>query len=259
MGNLNFLATHHEWRLYELLGIKNTFFILNGGTLYATWMVCFLLIITTIIARYFLSSKKSMVRYIALTGIKNFIDLCTQTLGRFYYGHVSFFVTLFLFILYCNLMGLIPFLEEPTADLNTTLALGLISFLYVNYYGIKERGIKGYLHEFIQPFFVMFPLHVIGKLATIVSISFRLFGNLLGGAVIMELAKSTAINITIKIFTGLPLYLTIICSYFPIALMTLTTGVSLFFGVFEGLIQAFVFTMLSLTYLSIEIQKDEPQ
>src|SRR6185436_19701385 len=87
----------------------------------------------------------------------------------------------------CNTAPLIPWLEEPTRDLNTALALGIISFLYVQLVAVQTRGIFFYIKDFFQPFFIMLPLNVIGKLSSIVSISFRLFGNIFGGAIITKL------------------------------------------------------------------------
>ena len=74
-------------------------------------------------------------------------------------------------------------MEEPTQNLNTTLALAMTSFFYVQYNGIRAHGIKGYLKEYTEPFIIMAPLHIISKLASIVSMSFRLFGNIYGGAI----------------------------------------------------------------------------
>ena len=131
-------------------------------------------------------------------------------------------------------------MDEPTKDLNTTLALGIISFLYIQIYTVKAHGFKEYLKEYLTPFFLMLPLNIIGKLATIVSISFRLFGNIFGGSIISHI------------------YLHAIQGSLLLETLGLTLGINLailiFFGLFEGFLQAFVFAMLSLTYLSIALQ-----
>ena len=182
------------------------------------------------------------------TGIKSFMDLCTQTLGnKFHYGHFSFITALFIFILYCNIIGVVPFFEEPTSDLNTTLALGITSFIYITFYAIKKHGFKNYIGEYFEPFFLMFPLNVVGKLASIISISFRLFGNLLGGAVITKILTSS-----VGYLPSSWLFM-----WIPIIGAQVSIGAYLFFGIFEGFIQAFVFAMLSLTYLSTEIAQED--
>src|SRR5690606_8858231 len=141
----------------------------------------------------------------------------------------------------CNTASIIPLLDEPTRDLNTALALGIISFIYIQVFTIKAHGIKSYIGGFFKPFFVMFPLNIIGKLSSIISVSFRLFGNIFGGSIITKL------------------YFTAIQGSVLFELAGILTGMNLlivlFFTLFEGLLQAFVFAMLTLTYLSIGSQE----
>lgn len=137
---------------------------------------------------------------------------------------------LFLFLLLSNWLGLIPHLEEPTKDLNTTLGLGVMGFLIAHYAGIKTKGFKAYIREYFQPIFFMMPLNLIGELAKIVSISFRLFGNIMGGSIIILVVSYLTYSIILPPF----LYA--------------------FFGLFVGTIQAFVFTMLTVVYISVQVK-----
>ena len=137
---------------------------------------------------------------------------------------------LFLFLLLSNWLGLIPHLEEPTKDLNTTLGLGVMGFLIAHYAGIKTKGFKAYIKEYFQPIFFMMPLNLIGELAKIVSISFRLFGNIMGGSIIILVVSYLTYSIILPPF----LYA--------------------FFGLFVGTIQAFVFTMLTVVYISVQVK-----
>lgn len=137
---------------------------------------------------------------------------------------------LFFFMLISNWLGIIPHLEEPTKDLNTPLALGLMGFCIAHYAGIKSKGFKAYSKEYFQPMFFMMPLNVIGELAKIVSISFRLFGNIMGGSIII-----------------------LVVSYLSYSLL-LPPFLNAFFGLFVGTIQAFVFTMLTVVYISVQIK-----
>ena len=127
----------------------------------------------------------------------------------------------------------------------TTLALGLSAFLYTQFSSIQTNGLSNYLKGYLKPFFIMLPLNIISNLATIISISFRLFGNIFGGAVISNLwygaISYSYITQLIGILSGINLTLT------------------LFFVLFEGFIQAFVFAMLSLTYLSLEVRAHESE
>jgi len=137
---------------------------------------------------------------------------------------------LFMFLLISNWIGLVPHLEEPTKDLNTTLGLGLMGFVIAHYAGIKSKGFKAYIKEFFQPIFFMMPLTLFGELAKIVSISFRLFGNIMGGSIIILVVSHLTYSIVLPPF----LYA--------------------FFGLFVGTIQAFVFTMLTVVYISVQVK-----
>ncbi len=230
------------WNPFARLGLDYDFLNINASTVVNTWFVLLLLFTILTVCRLFLTKKQSVLRYLVITGASSFIDLVTQTLGSFMYNHFAFIFSLFIFILLCNWVSMIPWATEPTQDINTTLALGLVGFMYKEIQGIKSNGFWSYIKEFFHPFFIMFPINVIGHFSKIISISFRLFGNIFGGSIIMELYQQfiagSFILETVGLFSGLNFL------------------ILLFFGFFEGLIQAFVFAMLSLTYLTLAIQKE---
>lgn len=138
--------------------------------------------------------------------------------------------TLFMFLLLCNWIGVVPHMEEPTKDLNTTLGLGVMGFFIAHYAGIKHKGLGTYLKEYFQPIFFMMPLNVIGELAKVVSISFRLYGNIMGGSIIILVVSHLVYN------------------------LILPPALNAFFGLFVGTVQAFVFTMLTLVYISVQVK-----
>lgn len=137
---------------------------------------------------------------------------------------------LFMFLLISNWLGIIPHLGEPTKDLNTPLSLGLMGFFIAHYAGIKAKGIKTYVKAYFDPIFFMMPLNVIGELAKVVSISFRLFGNIMGGSIIILVVSYLTYSIVFPPF------------------------LNAFFGLFVGTIQAFVFTMLTVVYISVQVK-----
>ena len=137
---------------------------------------------------------------------------------------------LFLFLLLSNWLGIIPHLDEPTKDLNTPLAFGLMGFIVAHWAGIKSKGFKAYASEYFQPMFFMMPLNLIGELAKIVSISFRLFGNIMGGSIIILVISHLSHSIILPPF------------------------LNAFFGLFVGTVQAFVFTMLTVVYISVQVK-----
>ncbi|MFN3534314.1 MAG: F0F1 ATP synthase subunit A, partial [Desulfatiglandales bacterium] len=136
----------------------------------------------------------------------------------------------FLFIWLSNMIGVVPIFSEPTKDLNTTLSLGVLGFIIAHYSGIRAKGIKTYLKEYCEPIFFMAPLNVIGELAKVVSISFRLYGNIMGGGIIIIVVSHLIYQLIL-----------------PPALL-------FFFGLFVGTVQAFVFTMLTLVYISLQVK-----
>ena len=137
---------------------------------------------------------------------------------------------LFMFLVISNWLGILPHLEEPTKDLNTPLGFGIMGFIIAHYAGIKSKGIKEYLKEYCAPIFFMAPLNIIGELAKVVSISFRLFGNIMGGSIIILVVSHLTYSILLPPF------------------------LNAFFGIFVGTIQAFVFTMLTIVYISVQVK-----
>lgn len=236
------LVDSEQWLLGPLFGIDHSFLRINKATVLYTWITLVFVTALLFLGRYFLTKKKSLGNFITLQFINFFVDLINQTLTEFSMGHFVFVTTTFCFVLACNIVSLIPWMEEPTIDLNTTLALGLVSFLYTQWAEIQLNGLWEYLKGYFSPFFIMMPLNVVGKLASIVSISFRLFGNIFGGSIISTI------------------YFNAIQGRFFLEVIGLATGmnltISVFFGLFEGFLQAFVFGMLSLTYLSLALQDE---
>lgn len=235
----------HHWNLLGWAGIKHPFWLVNVDLIIQTWIVLAVLCLCIVIIRFLLLKKTSSLRFLIISFFSSFIDLCTQTLGQWNFHHFAFVTSLFIFIFFCNCIAIIPWTEEPTKDLNTTLALGIIAFLYKEFYAIYTHGIKSYIKDFFEPFFVMFPLNIIGHFSKIISISFRLFGNIFGGSIIAGIYFSALAGSLLFELIGL--------------LSGLNLVIILFFVVFEGLIQAFVFSMLSLTYLAIAIQPQETE
>lgn len=244
MNDLQLIGVKEHWTPFKAYGFQHSFLYVTRSTLLATWFIMGAIIALIIAGRFFLRKKESRIRYLLLLATESFMNICQQTLGTFEYNHFSFIFALFIFILFCNIVGVIPELEEPTADLSTTLGLALVSFIYIQYYTIQAHGIKAYIADFFHPFFIMFPVNIIGKLSSIISLSFRLFGNLLGGSIISTLFFNVIGShwiVTLAGLTGLNLIITF------------------FFGIFEGAIQAFVFSVLSLTYLSLGIQGEHSE
>ena len=244
MGGLELL---HEprWNPLARFGLTHSFFNIDYMTVVYTWIVLLAIVLLLVPIYFILKRKPNLLHFMITSFVNYFVKLSNQSFGRFIFKHFAFVTSLFIFILMCNLISVIPWREEPTKNINTTLAFGLASFLYIHYYSIKAHGAWEYIKEYFRPIPIMFPLNVVGKIANVLSISFRLFGNIFGGVIIGQIwlsaIKGSIIFETVGILTGINLII---------------TG---FFGLFEGLLQAFVFMMLTMTYLSIEAQSEQPQ
>jgi F-type H+-transporting ATPase subunit a len=138
--------------------------------------------------------------------------------------------TLFLFILGANWSSLIPGVEPPTARIETDAALALIVFFAVIYFGIRARGLVGYLKTFAEPTFVMIPLNLVETLTRTFSLIVRLFGNVMSGTFIIGIILSLA---------GLLV---------PIPFM----GIELLIGA----IQAYIFTILATVFIASAVRED---
>ena len=180
-------------------------------------------------------SKGQTLLELFVGGLINFFG---GILGEYGKKYVPFVGSFFIFILFLNYLGLIPGFQSPTADLNTTLALGISALIGVHIIAIKENGLVGYLRHFIgDPWWLgplMFPLHVIGEVARAGSLAIRLFGNIFG-------EESVIINLTL-----LGLLIPAIAGVIPWVPIQVPM---LFFGLFGGFLQALVFSMLTSIYI----------
>lgn len=226
------------WQPFKVFGLTDPFFDINTTVILNTWIVLLIIIFMSYYMGKSIYYPSSVTGYITRSYIRSFMNLIEQSLGTQIPRYSIFITALFTFIILCNWLSIIPGLHEPTENINTTLALGILCFIYTQYQAIKAHGILGYLKEYFVPIPFLFPLHVLGKFAGVLSISFRLFGNIFGGVMIGQIYK-TAVSgsfILQTLFLGVNLIITI------------------FFGVFEGFIQAFVFSILTLTYLAMAVQ-----
>lgn len=150
--------------------------------------------------------------------------------------------TVFIFIFSLSLIGLVPGFISPTANTNTTVAIALLAFLLVQYFGITRLGIKNYLMHFVGDpwwlFPLMVPLHIIGELARPLSLSIRLFGNIFG--------EETVIAVFVLIVTSV-LGNLLLPLQFPMML----------FAIFGAFIQSLVFSMLVCIYIAVSVAGHE--
>ena len=205
--------------------------VLNTQTIIMTWIVMASLILFGYLATRRISFSPNPFQVVGELIVNAFYGLTKDALDEEMAGkYFPLICSLFMFLLLSNWLGIIPRLHEPTKDLNTPLGLGIMGFFIAHYSGIKAKGFKNYAKEYCEPIFFMIPLNIISELAKVISISFRLFGNIMGGAIIILVVSHLVYSLVLP-----PL---LIC----------------FFGLFIGTIQAFVFTMLTLVYISVQVK-----
>ncbi len=150
---------------------------------------------------------------------------------------VPYIGSLFIFFVCSNLIGLLGF-RSPTTDLDTTVAFSLITVFLIYYSGVKAKGIA-YFKGLAEPVVIMLPMNIVSEIARPISLSFRPFGNILGGAVIMSLVYQF-----LGFLSGLIPGITISVFQFAIPV-----PLHLYFDLFSGVLQAFIFVMLTMVFV----------
>ncbi|MBD3161243.1 MAG: F0F1 ATP synthase subunit A [Candidatus Eisenbacteria bacterium] len=215
--------------------------------------ILILLLITILLLRG--ASRREMIpggfQNLIETVVEGFYNFVHGILGHHAKEFAPFLGTLFLYIWFMNLAGLVPLLKAPTSAFETTLALAIVVFLYVQFTGFRRLGVGGYLYHLVgSPRDVMgwcmvplmLPLHIIGELAKPVSLSLRLFGNIMGEDVLI--AVFTWLGVLSLAVIGSPVGIPF---EFPF----------IFLGLLLSTIQALVFTLLSTIYFSQMLPHEE--
>lgn len=204
-------------------------FITINYTLIYSWVVMAILIILALILRSKITKEKeiSTIQSIFETIISLIENQIKEISSAEFKMVFPFVATLFLYIVTSNLMGLIPSFRPPTESLSTTIALALIVTVYSFIVGFKAKGL-GYLKKYLQPIFFMLPFNILGDFSRIISLSFRLYGNIMSsGIIVLILSQIKFLSIGI-----------------PIAINLL--------GFISGIIQAYIFSILSMIALSVD-------
>ena len=220
-----------EIGVHDLVQFGNVSF--NLDTIVTTWFGMVLVIIFAIMATRKLQLKPR--------GAQNFFESFLEFIAGLVDGSLGikgrvvlpFVATLFLFIFSCNLMSAIPMLEAPTSDINTTAGLALFVFIFVNGMMVYKHGFMNYIKHYFKPFVFFFPINIIETMAKPMTLALRLFGNILAGDVLL-----IVLNL-------------ILPAWFPVP-----TIVWMMFSLFVAGVQAFVFTLLTISYLSESFAED---
>ena len=146
--------------------------------------------------------------------------------------YLSILGTLALFLIVANIFSIFPLLVAPTANINTTIALAVVVFFAVHFYGIFEKGFWGYIKSVASPIFIL-PLEIVSQVSRTISLAIRLFGNILSTDLIVAI-----------IFSLIPFFLPL-----PLAALSILTGV----------LQAYIFTVLASLYIASAVVVEEKE
>ena len=193
------------------------------------WIIMVVLVILSILLTRNLKvenpGKGQLMLETAVTALHNMVSGMVGEMGRQY---VPYLMTVLIYIGFANIIGLFGF-KPPTKDLTVTIALAAMSIILIQFAGIYARGVKGWVKSFAEPVAIMTPFNILELIIKPLSLCMRLFGNVLGAFVIMEL----------------------IIQLIPVAL---PVPFSLYFDVFDGLIQAYVFVFLTSLFIKEAIE-----
>lgn len=222
-------------KIMEELECETVFTIpLFGGipvaeSVVVTWIImAFLILLSIFLTRGFktrnISKRQAAVEF-AVTKMQGLVE---SMIGEEGVQYVPYLMTVLIYIAVADLIGIFGF-KSPTKDLNVTIALAVMSIVLVQIAAIRAKGVKGWLHNFIEPLPIVAPFNILDLITRPLSLCMRLFGNVLGAFVIMKL-----LEMVVPIFLP-PLF-------------------SLYFDVFDGILQAYVFVFLTSLYIKEAIE-----
>ena len=222
---------------FELFSDRISIFGISfAKTVVISFCITALVLILALIFRLFIFPKFSLYEP---KGFQNVIELGVEAMENFakgtlmdYSGQLApYMFTLAVYMIFSALTELFG-LRAPTSDLTSTFAMGLITFVLINFYGIKKKGIGGRLKGMAKPTPLVFPMKILSDVAVPVSLACRLFGNMLGGMIVMDLLKSVLGGYA----SGIP------------------AVAGLYFNLFHPVIQAYIFIILSMTFINEAVE-----
>lgn len=177
--------------------------------------------------------------------------LVSDNMGQRFIQFVPFIAAIMVISAFSSLMSLVG-LRPPTADMNVVAGWAIVVFVIITYYKLKG-GLFPYVKGFFEPVPVFAPFNIIGELATPVSMSFRHYGNVLSGVVISTLVAFALQGLSKLVLGWLPGFL----GNFPFLQIGLPAILSLYFDIFSGLMQAFIFAMLTMLYIATGFPEED--
>ncbi|MFO8047693.1 MAG: F0F1 ATP synthase subunit A [Desulfosudaceae bacterium] len=213
-------------KIFDMMGLGH--FAHDYKHVIYSWVVMIILVVAGALAAKNVSIVPSRLQNffeIVIAGIEDFMISITGEEGRWFFPLAA---TIAIYVFFSNLMGLVPGFFPPTADINTPLSCALVVFVFTHFVGIKYHGAK-YVKHFLGPAWwlawLIMPIEIIGHLARVLSLTFRLFGNMMGHELVLMI-----------------LFMLAGAFLAPLPIMAL--------GILVCFIQAFIFFILSVMYFT---------
>lgn len=209
-----------------------------SSTVVIAWIVVAILVVAAALIRFFViprfQEKPHGLQLILETAVGAISDMTTSRYGRKNEGLASYFFALAALLIGSAIIELFG-VRPPTTDLSMTFSYALVTFVLINVYGVRKKGVKGRLQSFVSPSAIILPFKLLSDIAVPISLACRLFGNMLGGMVVVELIYYAlgAFSVGIPAVAGL------------------------YFNAFHPLIQFFIFINLSLTFIGEAVEDAE--
>ena len=203
------------------------------NTMVTSWVISGILLLFAIVVRIKLKNFKDKP-----TGFQNVVEMMVGAFDNFMQSSGTpkvqwlggWFFTLFAFLIISNIFGILPAQRPPTADWPLPFALALTSFFFIQFAGFRYNGYKYFKGTYLSPHWLFLPINILGEFSRPISLSFRLFGNILGGLILVSLLYGLA-PVFVRFAVPVPLHL--------------------IFDLAFGALQAFIFTILSLTFVGL--------
>ena len=209
--------------VFQIFGLPIT------DTVVSTWVMMVIIIFAAVLIRKYKPTAGEMIVEM-INGIVSSVMPENTRVSKF----LGILGALAIFLLLANIFSIFPLMVSPTANLNTTIALAVIVFFSVHIYGVREKGLCGYIKDFANPIFIL-PLEIVSQFSRTLSLAIRLFGNILSTDLIVAI-----------VFSLIPFIV-------PLPLAAL--------GMLTGVLQAYIFLVLSSLYIAsgIEVQEMEEE
>ncbi|MGN0666213.1 MAG: F0F1 ATP synthase subunit A [Huintestinicola sp.] len=244
----------------DVLGPRKMITFDNGFTISETVVTGWLLIIVLFILIKWLTSDLKVVptskkQILAEWFVTFFNDLVKDNMGKKMVHFAPYIATIFTFALTGSLISVLGF-RSMTVDINCTGTWAALTLILITFYKIKSNGFGGYLKSFAQPVAVITPINILSEVATPTAMALRIFGNISSGMIISSIVYAFLTLLSHAVYNAIGLQIEAL-NYFSVFQIGIPAVLSIYFDFFSGVIQSYVFIMLTMAYVGDASGKED--